>query len=91
MSEAEDQEGDCLDFLGGQNPNTGPLNTGQFGMSQMQRGSTGMAVVPRLSVEGAEENEKLSKREEEGEFLKILLEKTMKAPNVEDIDEETSE
>ena len=47
VTEAGDQDGDRLDFLGGQNPNTGPPNPGQFGANQIQQGSTGMAVVPR--------------------------------------------
>ena len=44
--EADDQDGDHLDFLGGQNPNTGPPNPGQFGVNQIQV-STGTAIVPR--------------------------------------------
>ena len=42
-----DQDGDHLDFLGGQNPNTGPPNPGQFGVNQIQPVSTGTAIVPR--------------------------------------------
>ena len=45
--EVDEQDGDHLDFLGGQNPNTGPPNPGQFGANQMQQLSTGTAVVPR--------------------------------------------
>ena len=49
VTEADDQDGDHLDFLGVQNPNTGPPNTGPFGVNQIQQSSTGMAIVPRLS------------------------------------------
>ena len=46
VTEVNDQDGDHLDFLGGQNPNTGPPNPGQSGANQIQQDSTGMAVVP---------------------------------------------
>ena len=48
VTEADDKDGDHLDFLGGQNPNTGPPNPGQFGANQIQQGPTGTAMVPRL-------------------------------------------
>ena len=47
VTEAGDQDGDRLDFLGGQNPNPGPPNTGQSVTNQIQHVSTGTAVVPR--------------------------------------------
>ena len=46
VTEADDKDGDRLDFLGGQNPNTGPPNTGQFGTNKIQQGKTGTAFVP---------------------------------------------
>ena len=48
MTEADDQDGDHLDFMGGQNPNTGPPNPGPFGANQIQQVSTGTAIVPIL-------------------------------------------
>ena len=45
--EVNDKDGDRLDFLGGQSPNTGPPNTGQSGVNQIQQLSTGTVVVPR--------------------------------------------
>ena len=43
--EVNEQDGDHLDFLGCQNPNTGPPNPGESGSSQIQQVSTGMAIV----------------------------------------------
>ena len=46
--DVNEQDGDHLDFLGDQNPNTGPPNNGQFGAKQIQQDSTGMTVVPGI-------------------------------------------
>ena len=45
--EINDQDGDHLDFLGGQNPNTGPPNTRQYASNQIQQVSTGTVVVQK--------------------------------------------
>ena len=37
VSEVDEQDGDRLDFLGGQSPNSGPPNNGQFGVNQIQK------------------------------------------------------
>ena len=46
--EVNEHDGDHLDFLGGQSPNTGPPNPGPFSSSQIHQGPTGTAMVPRL-------------------------------------------
>ena len=46
VTEAADKDGDHLDFLGGQNQNTGPPNPGQFGANEIQQVSTGTAIIP---------------------------------------------
>ena len=46
VSEVDDQDGDRLDFLGGQNPNTGPPNPGQSGVNQIQQVPINMPIVP---------------------------------------------
>ena len=49
VSEVDDQDSDRLDFLGGQNPNSGPPNNGPFGAAnQIPQVPTGMPIVPRF-------------------------------------------
>ena len=47
VSEVDEQDGDRLDFLGGQNPNTGPPNNGPFGAAnQIPQVTMDMSIVP---------------------------------------------
>ena len=47
VTEVNEHDGDHLDFLGGQNHNTGPPTTGPVSANQIQQGPTGMSVVSR--------------------------------------------
>ena len=47
--EVNDQDSDRLDFLGGQNPNSGPPNIGPFGAAnQIQQAPTSKPIVPKF-------------------------------------------
>ena len=49
VTEVDDQDTDQLDFLGGQNPNSGPPNIGPFGAAnQIPQVPTSMPIVPRF-------------------------------------------
>ena len=78
VTESDDQDGDRLDFLGGQNPNTGPPNPGAVrcdpNSTSLDRNGDGAETV--LSVEGAEERDRVDKQSEENAFLKTLLDET---------------
>ena len=74
MTEVNAQDGDRLDFLGCQNPNTGPPNPGQSGSNQIQQVSTGSENGSEtLIVEDAEESGKDDKQCEEASLTRRLI------------------
>ena len=94
VSEAgDDQDSDCLDFLGGRNPNTGPpIIARRKKVDQTPQGSEKQGKPQkelRQRTECDDENKMDGSRTDEGTFKKMLAEKMMTLTNVDVLDDET--